>query len=154
METKNYHAVITVHATPEKSYEAIKQVRDWWAQDLEGNSEKLNDVFIIHFGDTSVTFKITEAVPSKRVTWLVTDCYLPFLNDKTEWTNTSIVFELTQQNDETIVDMTHVGLTPGIECYEGCKQGWDFYIKQSLLKFINSGEGTPDTPRAKRAEMV
>jgi hypothetical protein len=154
METKNYQATIAVHATLERSYEAITHVRDWWAQDLEGNSEKLNDVFTIHFGDTYVTFKITEAVPSRKIAWLVTDCYLPFLNDKTEWTTTSIVFELTEQNDETIIDMTHVGLTPDIECYDACEQGWNFYIKQSLLKFINIGEGAPDTPRAKRAEIV
>jgi hypothetical protein len=154
METKNYQAAITVHATPEKSYEAVTHVRDWWGQDLEGNSEKLHDVFTIHFGDTYVTFKIDEAVPSKKITWLVTDSYLPFLNDKTEWTNTSIVFELTKQNDETIIDMTHVGLTPAVECYDECKQGWDFYIKQSLLKFINTGEGAPNTPRAMREEKV
>ena len=154
METKNYHATITVHATPKETFEAITHVRDWWAMTLEGESEKLNDVFTVHFGDTFVTFKITEAIPSKKITWLVTDSYLPWLNDKTEWTNTSIVFEIAKQSDATIVDMTHVGLTPEVECYNECEQGWDFYIKQSLFKFIDTGKGAPNTPRAMREEKV
>ena len=39
--------------------------------------------------------------------------------------------------------MTHVGLVPGIECYEDCEKGWDFYIKESLFKFLTEGKGLP-----------
>ncbi|HEY4195645.1 MAG TPA: hypothetical protein VGM63_08915 [Mucilaginibacter sp.] len=55
-------------------------------RNVEGASEKLNDVFTVRFdGGTFVIFKVTESIPGEKIAWLVTDCYLPWLKDKTEW---------------------------------------------------------------------
>lgn len=39
--------------------------------------------------------------------------------------------------------MTHIGLVPGIECYEDCQQGWDEHFKESLLQLMTGEVGMP-----------
>ena len=150
MEQHDYHSSIIANVSAEEAFKRIGRVADWWANDLTGSSEKLNDVFIVRFGETMVTFKIVEASPEK-IEWLVTDSYLPWLKDKTEWTGTKIIWGITPVKDATQIDMTHQGLVPEVECYENCKSGWDFYITKSLEQYLNTGIGQPNTPRVERA---
>jgi len=150
METKNYTGRIEAAITAEAAFEGINRVCDWWTANLEGSSERLSDVFITHFRDTFTTMKITESVPGKKITWLVTDCYLAWLKDKHEWTGTEIKIEISSTGSSTAIDMTHVGLVPEVECYNDCEKGWNFYIKESLRKLLTEGTGRPDTPQIKR----
>ena len=84
--------------------------------------------------------------------WKVTDCYLPWFQDKKEWDNTEVVFELSEENarpndlagrSKTKIDFTHIGLVPEIECYDVCEKGWDGHIN-TLVNFINEGKGLPE----------
>ena len=84
-----------------------------------------------------------ESVPDKKVIWLVTDCYLGWIKDKHEWTNTKMSFEISTNGNATQLNFTHIGLVPEVECYNDCVKGWDQYIKGSLLKFITEGSGQP-----------
>ncbi len=144
MNQQNYQSSIAADFTPAEAFEAINQVREWWAKNIEGSTEKLNDVFTVRFSSgTFVTFEITESIPGKKIAWLVTDCYLPWLKDKTEWTGTSVVFEISAVGDETQVTMTHIGLVPEIECYNGCEAGWNQYFKGSLLQLLTEHAGVP-----------
>jgi hypothetical protein len=138
---QSYHSSIVVNTSAMDAYDKISRVNEWWAANFKGSAKNLGDVFIVTFGDTYVTFKITEAVPGKKVTWLVTDSCLPWQNDKNEWTDTEIVFEISKGNGTTKVDMTHVGLTPEVECFENCQTGWNHYINRSLCQFMNEGQG-------------
>lgn len=144
MENTSFHRTIPVNASPEKAFEKIARVGDWWAKSFEGKAMNVGDTFRVEFGTTWVDFKITEAVPNKKIVWFVTDCCLDWLNDKTEWANTEIVYEISSENGRTKIDFTHVGLMPGIECYERCEEGWTRYATISLPKFINEGKGLPD----------
>jgi len=76
--------------------------------------------------------------------WLVTDCNLDWINDKKEWKGTKIDWKVLQKNGSTQIDFTHIGLTPGIECYDSCEKGWTFYITDSLANLISEGKGRPD----------
>jgi hypothetical protein len=147
---QNYHASITVNASPKKAFEKICEVSDWWTPNFEGSAKRLNDVFTVRFGETIVTFKIVDFIPNEIIVWLVTDSYLHWLSDKSEWNNTKVVFEILQEEISTTIEMTHVGLMPEIECYKNCEKGWDFFIRQSLFKLITTGKGLPDTPIALR----
>ncbi|MBS1935762.1 MAG: SRPBCC domain-containing protein, partial [Bacteroidetes bacterium] len=124
-QLKNYHSSISANVSAKEAFDKICDVPAWWALDFHGNSKKKNDVFSIHFGTTSVTFKIADAVPEEIIVWKVIDSYLPWLNDKEEWTGTKIVFEISSHNGKTKIDVTDVGLTPEVECYESCEQGWN-----------------------------
>ena len=144
MNQQNYQCSIAADFTPREAFEGISRVNEWWAKNTEGSAEKLNDVFTVLFSNgTFVTFKVTESVPGEKIAWLVTDCYLPWLKDKTEWNGTTVMFEIFPLGDETQVTMTHIGLVPAIECYEGCEAGWNKYFKGSLFKLLTEHAGVP-----------
>ena len=144
MEKQDYTYEFTTSMTPDKALDAISRVSEWWASDFEGCSQKLDDVFTVRFGEVSVTFKVVEAVPGKRVSWLVTDCNLTWLKDRKEWNGTHIRWKVSPVNDTTRISMTHVGLVPELECFEDCKHGWNFHVGTSLFKLITEGVGVPD----------
>ena len=154
MKKQDYTTTILVRATATRAFKSINNVAGWWTENIDGRSEKLNDVFNIHFGETFVTMKIVESVPDKRVVWNVTDCYLHWLADKKEWKDTRIVFEISTEGESTRIQFTHVGLVPEVECYDNCVKGWDQYIKDSLAKLINEGNGLPQTKQIATAETV
>ncbi len=83
-------------------------------------------------------------IPGKKIVWLTTDCNLHFLKDKKEWKDTQIVWEFQPEDDKVKIIMTHVGLSPDIECFEDCTKGWNHYIKTSLYQLLTEGEGQPD----------
>jgi uncharacterized protein YndB with AHSA1/START domain len=150
MEKKPYQCRITVPVSQSKTADAIADVRAWWSEDFEGASRRAGDVFTVRFGETFMTFRVVEASESK-IAWLVIDCYKHWLKgNKKEWNGTTVVFELSAAGDKTQIDFTHLGLVPGIECYEGCEDGWNFYIKDSLFKLLTEGKGKPNTPKAER----
>lgn len=143
-EHKDFHRTIAVEASAEEAFKKIAEVDKWWAKSFSGNALDVGDTFRIEFGSTWVNFKITEAVPAQKIVWTVTDSYLPWLSNKTEWNNTQVVFEISSANNQTKVNFTHVGLAPGIECYEKCEQGWTRFATISLPRFISEGKGLPE----------
>jgi hypothetical protein len=149
MDKQDYSYSFTTKVDAEVAFDAINRVQEWWTSNLEGNSHKLNDVFTVHFGDIFVTIKITDFIPGKKTGWLVTDCDLQWLKDKKEWKDTKIKFEISSEGNETQICMTHLGLVPEIECYEDCKQGWNFHIGESLFKLITQGVGIPNVSTRK-----
>lgn len=148
MENKNdFTCSISAKISTKEAFQKICNVSAWWGTNVEGHSEKMDDIFTIHFGETWVTFKIAETIPGKRIVWEVTNSCLPWLKDKTEWTNTQVVWEISQEGDNVKIDMTHAGLVPAVECYENCEKGWNFYVKDSLFKLLTEGKGSPDKRR-------
>src|SRR6266536_1147295 len=144
MENKNFHRTITVNASAEEAFEKIAKVGDWWAKSFTGKALNVGDTFRIEFGSTWVNFKITEAIPDKKIVWYVTDSYLPWLKDKKEWNNTEVVYEISSDANKTKIDFTHIGSVPEIECYENCERGWTRFVTISMPNFINSGKGLPE----------
>ena len=143
MKTSDFTATILVDQTPEEAFNAINNVRGWWTGEpgIEGSTDKLNDEFTYDYKPYHHSKqKITELIPGKKVVWLVTDSIISFVGDKNKWTGTKITFEITKKGDKTEVCFTHVGLAPGIECYDNCSNAWGSYISVSLLNLIAKGK--------------
>jgi hypothetical protein len=141
----DFTTTITVDKSPKKVFDAINNVRGWWSEDIEGSTDKLGALFKFRYEDYHLsTQKITELVPGKKVLWHVTDSRLSFVHDKTEWQGTDMIFEIARKDDKTQLRFTHRGLVPVLECYEMCRDGWNFYIKNSLRKLITTGKGKPE----------
>lgn len=142
---QHYTTTFTVDQTPEEAFAAINNVRGWWSQAIEGDTDRLGAEFKYHYQDVHrATFKITEFVPNQKVVWHVLDNYFNFVQDKSEWTGTDVVFEIARRGDKTEVHFTHVGLVPAYECYEVCSNAWGSYITSSLRNLIAQGKGQPN----------
>lgn len=154
MKNKSFTATIEVAKSAQDVFNAIKEVPKWWnKEDFEGNSSKLNDEFIINHPNQHYSKqKLIEVVPNKKIVWLVTDSTLHWLlKDKHEWTNTKMIFEITEKDDKTLLLFTHEGLVPEKECYAMCEKGWTMIIKDWLFHYITVG--TPPSEMSKAAEI-
>ncbi|HEY9494369.1 MAG TPA: SRPBCC domain-containing protein [Intrasporangium sp.] len=141
----------TVEQTPQQVFDAVNDVRSWWSGNIVGDTSTLGaewtySVPDIHFSK----LRITELVPAERVSWLVLDSHLTFIEDKEEWTGTTVHFEITEESAEagdnrrTRLTFTHEGLNAEQECYDVCNTAWGQYILGSLRTLIQAGAGRPD----------
>jgi hypothetical protein len=142
MKNQDFTTTLLVDKTPKEVFNAINNVRGWWQGEIEGNTNKLNDEFTysveeIHFSKQ----KVVELIPDKKVVWLVTESKLNFTEDKSEWTGTKIIFEISEINNKTQLRFTHSGLVPKFECYNDCSNAWGQLIQQSLFSLIITGKG-------------
>ena len=144
----NFTSRIIVDASTDQAFKSINNPAKWWTENVTGSSQKTGDEFTVRFGDVHYSNqKLVEIIPGKKVVWLVTDSKLNFIKDKQEWTNTQISFEISNLNGKTKIVFTHIGLVPGIECFNACSNAWSQYIQKSLFNLLNTGEGQPD-PKA------
>ena len=137
LKNQSYTTSIQIPFPPEVVFDHIKDVPRWWTEDFEGYNNKLNDEFVIcHPGAHYSKQRVTEMIPGKKIVWLVTESELTWLQNKEEWTGTSMIFELVPDGDKTTLSFSHEGLVPGLECYDRCSQGWNIVIKNRLFNFI------------------
>ena len=137
MSTLDFTTTILVDQTPQEAFDAITNPRGWWSEEIEGSTNKLNDVFDYHFEDVHrCQMKLIEVIPNEKVVWHVLDNYFKFTKDKSEWKDTKIIFEISKKDNKTQVRFTHQGLVPEYECYDVCKNAWTTYITKSLYSLI------------------
>jgi len=145
MTATDFTTTILVDQTPQEVFNAINNVRGWWSEEIDGNTGKLNEEFIYHFKDVHLCrIKLVELVPGKKVMWHVLDNYFSFIENKSEWKDTKIVFEISEKDGKTQLHFTHLGLVPEEECYNICVEGWNNYINLSLRNLIVGGKGQPN----------
>jgi Activator of Hsp90 ATPase homolog 1-like protein len=145
MTQQDYTATILVDQSPSEAFDAIRNVRGWWSEKITGNTAKIGDEFKYHYQDLpKCTMKLVELVPCKSISWLVTDNFFNFTEDKSEWKNTKVVFDIPKNGDQTEIHFTHEGQVPEYECYDVCSDAWGSYIRGSLKSLIATGKGSPN----------
>ncbi|MEP6677332.1 MAG: hypothetical protein ABJA78_19380 [Ferruginibacter sp.] len=143
MKTENFNCSITANTSTQRAVESISNVSGWWATNVTGNSQQLNDVFTVRFGKTFATIKVLEFVPGKKIMWHVIDSLVPLFKNEKQWNDTKMLWEITPENNAVRISFTHIGLTPETECYTDCVMGWSFFVKESLFKLLTEGKGLP-----------
>jgi hypothetical protein len=145
MKTADFTTSILVDQSPKAVFDAINNVGEWWPGEVTGDSHKVNDEFEYRVKDIHYSkHKVVEVEPEKKVVWLVTDSKLNFTNEKTEWTGTKNIFDISEKDGKTLLRFTHAGLVPKFECYKDCSNGWRAIIQDSLYSFITTGKGKMD----------
>jgi Uncharacterized conserved protein len=141
---ESFRTSFTVNQSPAEVYQAVTNVRGWWSEDIEGDTDRLG-VFKYRYKDVHrCTIRIAELEPNRKVVWRIEDNYFSFVKDLTEWVNTEVVFEIVDHGDRTELLFTHDGLVPANECYSACSDGWTTYINGSLHDLIAYGKGKPN----------
>jgi hypothetical protein len=155
MPDQDFTATFEVDQTPEEAFAAIKNVRGWWSEEIEGSTDKLGDEITYHYQDVhSCKMKLVEAVPGKKLAWLVLDNYFNFTEDETEWKGTKVIFEISRKGDKSEIRFTHEGLIAQYECFNVCSNAWRAYINGSLRSLIASGNGHPNQKEKAEPEKV
>jgi uncharacterized protein YndB with AHSA1/START domain len=137
-ETRDFESVKVFEATPETVLAALtspEAIADWWGP-TEGAARQ-DEHFVVGFGgDRRIEIAVIEDGPS-RVEWSVEGA-----PQTPEWDGTTIVFELTPAGGGTELRFVHKGLTPALECFDMCHEGWTHYLA-SLVDSVDRGEGEP-----------
>ena len=145
MTNQNFTTTFSVDQTPREVFDAINNVRGWWSEEIEGDTEKLNDEFTYRYKDVHYCkIKLTYVIPSKKVIWHVLENYFDFTEDKTEWKDTQVIFEVSRKGDKSEIRFTHSGLVPEYECFHVCSNAWGSYINGSLRSLITTAKGRPN----------
>jgi hypothetical protein len=145
MTNQSFTTTFLVEQTPKEVFNAINHVRGWWSEEIEGNTDQLNEEFTYHYQDVHYCkMKLIEVIPDQKVVWLVMDNHFSFTQDKSEWKDTKISFEIAEKDGKTQLVFTHLGLVPDYECYEVCFDAWSNYINNSLRSLITTGKGQPN----------
>ncbi len=144
-DSEDFTTTLLVDQTPSEVFDAVTDVRGWWSEGIEGGTAQLDDEFIfqvegVHYSKQ----KLIEVIPDSKVVWLITDSELTFLKDKSEWTGSRVIFEISQRGAKTQLVFTHEGLVPDVECYDACAPAWTQYVQNSLFSLITTSRGNPN----------
>ena len=126
-------------------YEALTTqhgIQNWWTTASEVGTT-VGQQITIRFGDTYKVMQIEALHPFTEVQWGVTDAHLVVPGYTNEWIGTTIIFQLIPQSETvTQLQLEHIGLTPQVECFEICSQGWNQFLG-SLKSYVETGKGSP-----------
>jgi hypothetical protein len=147
---KDFTTTIVVDEMPKAVFDAVNNVRGWWSQEIEGDTDRLNSEFRYHYRDVHICkMRIVEFIPEKKVVWLVLENHFNFIKDQREWVGTKVIFEISRKGDKTELHFTHQGLVPDYECFDICFKAWTQYIQESLVSLITTGKGQPNPKEGK-----
>jgi uncharacterized protein YndB with AHSA1/START domain len=147
LEASSYQKQIRFTEPPEAVFPALATtagVAGWWVPATGSGAEG---------GELRLTFppgpgvmRVDTALPPSTVAWTVLKCdFLP------DWVGTQILFTLRPATGGgTTLEFCHRGLTPQLECFDQCRQGWDHYLP-SLHDYVETGTGRPG-PRPRNRE--
>jgi Activator of Hsp90 ATPase homolog 1-like protein len=151
-KAQSFTTSFTVDQRPDVVYVAINNVRDWWSGDNEGSPDTVGGVFTHRYEDMHrCKIEVVELVPNRKVAWLVLDNYFDFIEDKTEWKGTKMVFDIAEKGAKTEVRFTHEGLVPEYECFNVCSNAWGSIINGDLRSLIATGKGSPNLKEDRKA---
>lgn len=145
MSKRSYSKEFYVSAKPELVFNAItKEINKWWTES-SNNTSQLGDKLTVQFENkTSWIMKVVEFLPNHSLVWNVTNANhdLESISRKDEWKGTTIRWEIEENKKGSKIIFLHIGLIPGLECYEICEKGWNYFLG-SLKNYLNSGKGSP-----------
>jgi hypothetical protein len=145
MNNPDFTTTLVVDQTAKEVFDAVNNPRAWWSEEIKGSTNKEQVIFTYHYKEVHLSkIKIEELIADKKVVWRVLENYFDFLEDKTEWTGTRIIFDIMKEGDKTMLRFTHEGLVPAFECYKICNDAWSNFIQNSLRKLITTGKGQPN----------
>jgi len=132
------HRIGVKSASLDEVYDALTTLEGlsgWWTTDTSGNTA-VGGVIEFRFPPLGgFDMRVRELEPAKHVLWEVTD-------GPAEWIGTTVGFDLTQEDDYTIVLFAHQGWREPVEFMYHCSTKWAVFL-QSLKQLLETGTGAP-----------
>lgn len=139
----DYVRTVSFQASRERVFDAIATIpglQGWWTDLVTGSPNVGSELRFDFEGlkEHIVVMRVDEAERPSSVRWT---CLQHMA--LAEWDGTKVFFELTARGpQETELSFRHIGLTPQFECYDMCRDGWDYFL-DSLVAYAERGKGTP-----------
>lgn len=151
-EIRNYQEKIVVSASPEAGFAAVAtQMNQWWTTSVEGRLAKVGDKLTVRFPPDfgHWTFEAMSLVPGRLIEMICIDAHhkvegQPKEIDR-EWLGTRIIWQFDRIGEKTEITLTHDGLTPQLNCWDICLDGWNHFFKTSLRAFLEGEAPSPHT---------
>ena len=134
---------IGIRSAPDKVYKAtstIEGLSNWWTEEIEGDEQvggKIKFTFRAKSGDLKgeMVMEVKELDPQKIVKW---QC----VEGPAEWVGTDITFNLSEQDDQTIIIFGHNNWREAFEFNAHCSMKWAVFLL-SLRDYVETGKGKP-----------
>jgi uncharacterized protein YndB with AHSA1/START domain len=113
----------------------------WWTEDTkaEGDAGEVGGIIRFRFAGApepaGFDMLVRDLRPGARVLWEVVE-------GPEEWIGTEVVFELSQEDDFTIVMFAHTGWREAVPFMNHCSTKWATFL-MSLKQLVETGAGQP-----------
>jgi uncharacterized protein YndB with AHSA1/START domain len=108
----------------------------WWTSNTQGKGNQVGNIIKFRFGAGGFDMKVANLNPPSLVVWELAE-------GPEEWMNTTISFELKQEDDYIILLFKHLNWKEPVEFMHHCSTKWAIFL-MSLKSLIETGKGTPD----------
>jgi uncharacterized protein YndB with AHSA1/START domain len=134
---------IGIKSTINQVYKAITTLEglsQWWTEEVQGDDRiggKIEFVFRSKTGELmgKMVMEVKQLNAQGEVHWLCID-------GPAEWVGTDITFNLTQQDNQTIILFGHRNWREAVEATYHCSMKWATFLL-SLRDYIETGKGKP-----------
>jgi uncharacterized protein YndB with AHSA1/START domain len=137
----SFHSTMSIAASPEDVLAALstpEAVTSWWGPAI-GSADAGGTLVVSFMGGRQRIVMHVEPAFENRVVWAVKECPLT-----PDWIGTTIFFDVTEAGDGAMLYFRHQGLTPELECFDMCHEGWTHFLA-SLVSYAETGVGQPNT---------
>jgi len=123
-----------------KALSTIEGLANWWTEEVEGDERiggKIEFTFRSGKGEEigKMVMEVQELDPQKDVRWRC-------VKGPAEWIGTDITFQLSQQDDQTIIIFGHRNWREAVEFTAHCSMKWAVFLL-SLREYVETGKGKP-----------
>jgi uncharacterized protein YndB with AHSA1/START domain len=131
---------VAISAPLERVYEAVSTpegLSQWWTRDGVRGGSGEGSALQFFFGQPTpaATMEVTRLSPDGHVSWNCVD-------GADEWVGTTITFDLTHTDTDTVVLFTHADWREPVEFMAHCSARWAYFLL-SLKRYVETGTGTP-----------
>ena len=123
-----------------KALSTIEGLAHWWTEEVKGDDRiggKIEFLFRSETGEIKgkMVMEVQELNPQIDVRWRCID-------GPAEWIGTDVTFQLSQQDDQTIIIFGHRNWREAVEFTAHCSTKWAVFLL-SLREYVETGKGKP-----------
>ena len=134
---------IGIRAPVEQVYKALSTIEGlahWWTEEVNGDEQvggRMEFIFRTLTGDIkgNMVMEVQALNAQKEVQWRCVD-------GPAEWVGTTLIFDLSQHDGQTIVLFGHKGWPEAVEFMAHCSMKWAVFLL-SLREYAETGKGKP-----------